>query len=135
MSLRGRGLGTLPYWLIVATLFVLGILALPSIGWLLIATALILAVVGGVRSYPSIIVPVCIGFLGLVVAYLLFAPGLCVGSAASGAGGPGGIETSCTSLAFIPLGGENWILFLIAGPLIAVGAAVLARRSMRPRID
>lgn len=124
----GRELGRLPYWLIVASLLVLGVLSLPSIGWLLIALAILLALLGAMRSHRAIIVPVGAGLLGLVVAYLLFAPGLCVEGSAGGAAG--GTGPTCRSLASIPLGGENWIPFLILGPILAMVVATFVRRSM-----
>ena len=123
----GRELGRLPYWLIVASLLVMGIFSLPSIGWLLIGLAILLALLGAMRSHRAIIVPIGAGLLGLVVAYLLFAPGLCTEGSAAGATTE---ARSCTSLAFIPLGGENWIPFLILGPLIAIVITTFVRRSM-----
>jgi hypothetical protein len=118
----------LPYWVAVLILLVLGILSLPSIGWLLIAVALILALLGGVRSKRAVIAPIGAGLLTLVVTYVLFAPGFCTSGAASDAGAG---ETSCVSLAQVPLGsGQNWVPFLVLAPLLAFGAALIVRRRL-----
>jgi hypothetical protein len=83
---------------------VVGILALPSIGWLLIAIALCLSVLGALRSTRGVVAPIGAGLLGVIAAYVVLAPAFCLEGAASGAGGT---DKSCTSLASVPLGGET----------------------------
>jgi hypothetical protein len=136
MDGRPREPGKLVYRVAIAILLILGILSLPSIGWLLIVVALILALYGGLGSKRAVIAPISAGLLALIAAYVLFAPGFCTSGAALGPGGNAtGTETSCVSLAQVPLGGgQNWIPFVVLGPLLAIATAVLIHRSRSRRL-
>jgi len=134
MQRHGREVGSLPYWVVVAVLLILGVLSLPSIGWLLIAIAIVLVLIGGVRSKRAVTAPIAAALLALIVAFLLLAPGLCiegVGDCPAGVPCPNSSYHQCRSLAWIPLGGENWIPFAVLGPVLMIAAVVLVRRTAR----
>ena len=134
MQRHGREVGSLPYWIVVAVLLIFGVLSLPSIGWLLIAIAIVLVLIGGVRSRRAVTGPVAAALLALIVAFLVFAPGLCLEGSAACPVGVACADASykqCWSIARISLGGENWVAFLVLGPVLAIAAVVLVRRSAR----
>jgi len=132
MQHRAREVGSLPYWAVVAVLFILGVLSLPSVGWLLIAFAIVLVLVGGVRSKRAVTAPLAAALLALIVAFVLVAPGLCVEGVADCPAGvpcPNSSFHQCWSLAQVPVGSGNWIPFAVLGPVLLIAAVVLVRRS------
>jgi hypothetical protein len=96
--------GVLPapvFWGIVAATLGVGVGSIPSIGWLLILFAVLLAMLAPLRTEPRSFWPLAAGLVVFTVGYLLAAPFGCTQGAVAEAGGEQRTWTFCESVAGI----------------------------------
>ncbi len=131
-------MGSVAYWSLAAVFTVFGFLDLVAIGAPFLLTGVAMLLVGPRRRDRAILWPVLIGVWSFVVGYVLAAPLGCTATAGPVAVGEVAVEqTSCANVLGIDYSGGGGyraplLPALLAGVVLALAAAFLARRLLRP---